>query len=59
MALSVMVREPGYQDGTAIGGWTCYLVAPYTPLTNNINLNWLGIIISLLCCTFHNIILYM
>ena len=44
MTLSVMVREPGSQDGRSdIGGWTCYyLVAGYTPLTNNINMVWLG-----------------
>ena len=45
MTLSVMVKEPGYQDGrTDIGGWTCYLVAGFTPLTKNINMDWLGII---------------
>ena len=44
---SVMVREPGYQDGTDIGGWTCYLVAGVTPLTNSINVDYLGIILRL------------
>ena len=43
MTLSVMVKEPGYQDGSDIGVWGCYLVTGVIPLTNNINLNWLGI----------------
>ena len=44
MTLSVMVKEPGYQDGKSdIGGWICYLVAGRTPLTNTINVDWLGI----------------
>ena len=44
MTLSVMVKESGYQAGRSdIGGWICYLVAGLTPLTNSINVNWLGI----------------
>ena len=44
MKLSVMVTAPGYQDGRSdIGGWICYLVAGLTPLTNSINVDWLGI----------------
>ena len=43
MTLSVMVREHGNQDGTDIGGWTCYLVSGVTPLTNSIYVDWLGI----------------
>ena len=43
MTLSVMVREPGYQDGTDIGVWSCYLVVPIPPLINTINMDWLGI----------------
>ena len=43
MTLSVMVKEPGYQDGTDIGEWTCYLVSGVTPLTNSIYVDWLGI----------------
>ena len=51
MKLSVRVKEPGYHDETDIGGWTCYLVAGVTPLTNSINVDCLGIILrhSLLC----------
>ena len=46
MTLSVMVREPGYQDGRSdIGGWTCYLIAGLTPLTHTTNVDWLGIIL--------------
>ena len=44
MTLSVMVKEPGYQDGrTDIGGWSCFLAVFITPLTNSINVDWLGI----------------
>ena len=44
MTLSIMVREPGYQDGrTDIGGWACYLVVPNNSITNSIYVNWLGI----------------
>ena len=46
MKLSVMVREPGYQDGTDIGRWTCYLVAGFKPLTHTINVDWRGIILT-------------
>ena len=28
MTLSVIVKEPGYQVGSDIGGWTCYLAVP-------------------------------
>ena len=44
ITLSVMVKEPGYQDGRSdIGGWSCYLFAGLTPLTNTINVDWLSI----------------
>ena len=44
MTLSVMVREPGYQDERSdIGRWNCYLAAGITPLANNIDVDWLGI----------------
>ena len=43
MTLSGMVKEPGYQDGSDIGRWSCYLVTGLTPLINNINVEWLGI----------------
>ena len=43
MSLSVMVREPGNQDGTEIGVWSCYLVVPIPKLINTISIDWLGI----------------
>ena len=43
MTLSVMVKEPGNQDGSDIGGWRCFLAVLITPLTNSINVDWLGI----------------
>ena len=44
MTLSVMVKEPEYQDGRSdIGVWSCYLFAGLTTLTNSINVDWLGI----------------
>ena len=43
MTLSVRVKEPGYQDRRSdIGGWSCFLAVLITPLTNSINLDWLG-----------------
>ena len=46
MTLSVIVKEPGYQDGSDIGVWTCYLVVGVTPLTNKNSVDWLGIILK-------------
>ena len=44
MTLSVKVREPGYHHGRSdIGEWTCYLVTGVAQLTNNFNVDWLGI----------------
>ena len=49
MTLSVMVREPRYQDGRSdIGGWTCYLRVGFSPLTNAITTDWLGIFFNIL-----------
>ena len=51
MTLSVIMKEPGYQDGRSdIGGWTCYLVAGFTSLTNSVSVDWLGIQVNYCLC---------
>ena len=43
MTLSVMVKEAGFQNGRSdIGTWSCYLSVTVTPITNSINVDWLG-----------------